>query len=243
MTRFAPEPMPLEGDDLSALVTLLVASVLFLLHAYPLSAEAFERRARASGSGAGAAHSEAILSKRWAGGALFGIGAVGTAWVLLGECPTWFLPGGLTRQAFWLIALVVPALPLVVRSARQADSQARYPEDRSPEWSSSAARRSLLAWTAYLLGYEIFFRGLLTLGLAVWLGIWPALALGTSLYALTHLRKGASEAFACVPMGLFFGVAAIQTGSIYAPWLAHVVFACATEILCARRNPDVRYPF
>jgi membrane protease YdiL (CAAX protease family) len=241
MTSFAPVPLAFEGDDVAIVVALLGAAILYLLHAYPLSAVAFESQLAGKGTNS-QNHSSAILRKRIAGALVFGIGAIGIAWGLDTGFPTWFSLDHPLQQALWTITIAAPALPFVVRSSAARASQALYPEDRSSEWSAAHARRSLASWALYLLGYELFFRGLLTLQLAEWIGMWPALATGTALYALTHLRKGASEAFACVPMGLVFGIAAVQTGAIYAPWLAHVAFACATEVLCARRNPDTNYP-
>jgi membrane protease YdiL (CAAX protease family) len=234
--------MPLSGDDFAVLAGLLIASVIYLVHAYPLSSEAIARRLARSGTEPARAHSQAALRKRIAGGGLLGLGAIALGWALLKAPPDWFSPDRPLRQLMWTLAITLPALPFVVRSAASANSQAQYPEDRATSWDGPAARRSLAAWAFYLLGYELFFRGFLTLQLALWIGVWPALAMGTAIYALTHLRKGASEAFACIPMGLAFGLAAIQTGAIYAPWLAHVMFACVTETLCARYNPDVRYP-
>ncbi len=244
-----PTATPLDGADTTLLWLGVVSALLIWLQAYPLSAQAWLTRAQsAANSVSGGAidveqarHTRAVLRERLAGGVALLIGALATAFAL--RLPTDWL--GLPRpaaSALWVVGALALLLPFVVRSATQPAMMERYPEIREPTWTRRLAAQSLAATTTYLLGYEAFFRGLITLGLVSLLGVWPGLSIATAIYVTQHLRKPAAEAFACLPMGFFFGLMTLQTGSVWAAWLVHVLVATTNEVLSARENPELNYP-
>ncbi|MFT6396331.1 MAG: membrane protease YdiL (CAAX protease family) [Bradymonadia bacterium] len=235
-------PVPVSFEFSAAALLMLAATVIFAVQSYALQADRFERRLLARGVSADKAQASGILTQRVLGAILFGLGGLGVWLALFWQWPAWASFGRAGSTVAWALGITAVALPFVLISGRKPAMHEQYPEIRTREWTPSLAKRSLAAWALYLLGYEVFFRGLITLGAVSLFGLWPGLSVATALYVLAHLRKGASETFACIPMGFVFGMAAVQTGSIIAPWLAHIVFACVSEIVTARTNPAVRYP-
>lgn len=236
-------PQDVAAECPPAALLFLAATVIFALQSYPLQAERFQVRLEARGVGEDEAQARGILMQRVIGAATLGLGGLGCWLAIFREWPTWFSLGTVPSTVAWAIGITMVALPFVAMSGRKPAMHFSYPEIRTKEWTPALAKKSLGAWVLYLLGYEMFFRGLITLGAVSLFGLWPGLSVATALYVLAHLRKDASETFACIPMGFVFGMAAVQTGSIVAPWLAHIVFACVSEIVTARTNPTVRYPW
>jgi len=145
---------------------------------------------------------------------------------------------GLTlKDAGWSMAVAGVAwlglLPILALQARSPAFQARYPELREP-FTPSVAALNAGAWVAYLIGYELFFRGILLLGLADTLGPWLALAIVTMGYVFVHLDKYAGEAVGTVFSGAAFGLAVLYSGSLLMPLLLHVLIAVSSDTLAAR---------
>lgn len=243
MSTFWPIATPFGPGDTVATILGLGAALVIWLQAYPLQRSAWEARWQAPARAAGwqSVHTRAVWWERLSGALLFAVAAVVLTYVTGGTL-SWLVPAGLATNLVWCASALV-LLPFVVNSTRKATTLARYPEIRAPHWSRPDATKSVLSFAAYLLGYECFFRGALTFGLTAAIGIWPGLALVTAIYVAQHLRKGADEAFSCIPMGLVFGLMALQTGSIWIPWIVHVLVATTNEVLCARRNTTLSYPF
>ena len=94
------------------------------------------------------------------------------------------------------------------------------------------SRVSILVVIAlYLFSYELGFRGYLLFPCAETLGVWPAVAVSTALYAALHMPKGAVEALGCVPAGIAFSVAALHTGTIWVPFIGHFLSAVVNDII------------
>ena len=237
-----PAPPPsLEGA--SSTVGLLVgATAVFMLYAYPLSRESWAARLRRTDAELdGPGSPRAVTLERVSSGIAFGFGAVALWLSTMGGMPTWLgLPRPATSAA-WVGLMLLVALPAVRSSSRKPSMWSRYPEFRVRTWTPALKRQSLYGNSAYLLGYEAFFRGLLTFGLASALGDWVGLATVSALYAVAHIRKDANEAMACLPMGFVFGFAALQSGSIWAPWFVHVVIGWVSEVVTGTTNPDTDY--
>jgi membrane protease YdiL (CAAX protease family) len=96
-----------------------------------------------------------------------------------------------------------------------------------------------LAWAAYLFGYELFFRGILVLALGAEIGALPALAVSLMGYVFVHLDRYIGETVGTVVTGTLFGVVALETGSLLAPFVAHLGVALAADHLAARPLPAV----
>lgn len=233
-----PNALPWADADLLAVGVGVAAAVLIWLHAYPVSAEAWRARLRPT---RWSVDTRATIAERLGGAAVFGFGGALAA-AALGLPLGWLgVPRPLTTLV-WTAATAAVLVPIVAMAARKPALAARYPEVRESEWTPTLASQSLGSTAAYLLGYEVFFRGLLVFGWTAAFGVWPGLAAATAVYVAQHLRKDANEAFSCLPMGFVFGVMALQTGSIWGPWAVHVLVAATNEVVCARRNPAMHYP-
>ena len=73
----------------------------------------------------------------------------------------------------------------------------------------------------YYAGYELFFRGLLTLGLAPRIGAFPAVSLSMLVSTAIHLGKPGGEVWGAVLVGFVFGWLALRTRSVFWPFILH----------------------
>ncbi len=137
-------------------------------------------------------------------------------------------------------AIVAVMAPLLLLQSRRPAFRAVYPEVRLDRWTRRDHLINALSWISYLLAYEYFFRGFLLLGLAEATDPWLALALVTMAYALAHIDRWPGELFGTLFTGLAFGLAALETGSVLLPWLAHAGIAVTSDWLAARPLPPAR---
>ncbi len=137
--------------------------------------------------------------------------------------------------------LVLAVVPVPFFWARTADMQRYYPQIRSAEWDGALIAQNGAAWSIYLLAYEFLFRGILVIGCATLVGPVVAVTVGTALAAATHMPKGAKETFATIPYGIVLGVAALETGSIWAGVASHVCLALSNDYWAVRYNPEMRF--
>jgi membrane protease YdiL (CAAX protease family) len=72
--------------------------------------------------------------------------------------------------------------------------------------------------------------------------IW-AIAINVALYALAHTPKGPRETLGSIPLGVVLCLATIDTGSIWAAFLIHVIMSQLNDYLAVRANPDMRFAF
>ncbi len=129
----------------------------------------------------------------------------------------------------WALLLSPVMVLMTWISTRKEDSLAQYPEIRRPDWDKALLFRSALGWTLYLLAYEWMFRGWLLLAAFRQIGLWPALAVNTAIYALAHVPKGPREAIGAIPLGLALCYISLETGSFFVAFFAHVVLALSNE--------------
>ena len=205
-----------------AVVVLLGGISLYL--AYHYGAAALVVRARGAAWGVHA-------------GRLLGFVALG---LVSGAYAAMVLPGGLAAHGLDLPALAPTAaflglvllvvLPVVALAARRPAQWAHYPQLRQDRWDVPAHLANAASWALYLLGYELYFRGVLTFVLVRELGAWPGLAVMTALYVAVHLPKPAGETVGTLPMGLVFGLTALASGSMWPVWLGHVLIAVTSDV-------------
>jgi membrane protease YdiL (CAAX protease family) len=88
-----------------------------------------------------------------------------------------------------------------------------------------------LSWTAYLVAYEFFLRGVLLFTLARYMGGWPAIAVVTAVYTAIHLPKERGETFGSFVMGLVLGTLTLLSGSIVPALIVHVFTALVTDYM------------
>lgn len=136
-------------------------------------------------------------------------------------------------------AALMPLFAVLAVASSGTQHQARYPEVRLQTWTYAQLAQSAGAWTLYLLGYELLFRGVLFLALAAQLGGMYAAIVSTALYVLAHLRKDAGETWSCFAMGALF-CALASTGGVGAAIALHVAIAVSAELLSVWRNPNIR---
>lgn len=216
------------GDDLFWI--LLAGPTLFVLHHTLLAPARWGEGARAVGA-----------SKLW-GAFLFGVvpavllGFLGRDPIALGLRPPALAPFVIVVGVVGLLVL-----PLVVLDARRRVDSSSVPQLRRSRMTPEFVVASVGVWALYLLGYEFLFRGFLLAPLAEAWGAWPALACSTALYVLAHLHKGSAEVLGSIPMGLVFGLMALYTGGIWAPWLLHLAMVVVHENVAARANPSLHW--
>ncbi len=135
-----------------------------------------------------------------------------------------------------------PALvlsPILWRASKSPATWRDSPRLRVTAWTSSLLGRNALSWMVYLAGYETLFRGALILGLAQAIGVWPAVAAGTTIYVFQHLTRGPGECLGSLPMGILFALMTLDTGSVLPAWALHVLIAVGTESAVVRHNPEL----
>lgn len=164
--------------------------------------------------------------------------------VLFGLLPAIVLaiawPGGLAacgltftetpRSLLYALAFLAVMVPLIYSQARKPPFRQHYPEVRRP-FTRAVASWNALAWIAYLIGYEFFFRGILVLALAPLIGPLPALTMSLMAYVFVHLDRYAGETLGTLFTGTLFGIITLETGSILMPVVAHVGVALLTDHL------------
>lgn len=220
----------------------LSATILYTAYHYGLSKEVLRQVLIKRGQDEVRAQAGGVLLSKVLGGLLLGLGGVITL-VALGE-PVG--ASGITgadpmRTLMAALAPMPVLLPIVALSARKPAMHAQYPEIRAPIWSPKLTLASAAAWVVYLLGYELFFRGVLLFGMSRHIGVWPALAIGTALYVFVHLPKPAPETIGTIVMGFGFGAMAIWSGSFLAPCLLHATIAITSETAAARSHPGIAW--
>lgn len=203
-----------ELERLEPTVLLLVATALYLGYHY-------------GGLALRDAHKQRIL----------GFALLGVIPAILTEL---YLPGGLAAHGLahrdagpsgaFLALVGCVVVPVVVLAARSPKQWEHYPQIRRERWTPRDHMANAATWGLYLLGYELFFRGVLTFALARELGAWPGLAVMTALYVAVHLPKPAGETVGTLPMGLIFGLTALASGGIWAPWIGHWVIAVTSDV-------------
>jgi membrane protease YdiL (CAAX protease family) len=209
---------------------LLLGPLLFVVHHALFSPDRWGGGARAVGS------------SKLAGAFLFGVvpaillGALGFDPVAVALTP----PGlGPFVIVVGIASMVI--LPLVAIAGRRSGEAGGLPQMHHGSMSAEFVVASAGVWALYLLGYEVLFRGFLLVPLVEEWGLWPALAANTGMYVLAHLHKDRSELLGCIPMGFVFGLMALYTGGIWAPWLLHVAIVLTHENATARANPSVSW--
>jgi membrane protease YdiL (CAAX protease family) len=134
---------------------------------------------------------------------------------------------------FGLKALAVMAPVMVVLSAlaaRTAEFQAQYPLYIGACASVPVFVVHAAAYLAYYVGFEIFFRGFVQLGLRERLGDWYAILVQTALSCLVHIGKPPGEIYGAIVGGLVFGIVAFRSRSLLYVIVAHWVLGVALDL-------------
>lgn len=152
---------------------------------------------------------------------------------------------GLRRGGFELrpyLWILLPLAAAVSWASTRPDFLATYPRhDPGPEmelWNLSRAE----VWTIFEFCYgadfiftELFFRGLLVLGMARWLGPGAVMPM-TVWYAFIHVSKPLGELIGSIFGGWALGVLALRTRSILGGVVLHLGLAYMMELAAILRK-------
>jgi membrane protease YdiL (CAAX protease family) len=187
-----------------------------------------------------------IISTRYLGG--LSLGVIPTAAYFIAFPETSFSAFGLTFINKTLIATLVFSfglsliiIPLVWSSAKKPENLINFPQIRAKHWDVKLVVSNLLAWAFYLLGYELFFRGVLLFPLVNSIGIWPAIAINIGLYSATHIPKGLSETIGAIPFAIVLCILTLYTGTIWIAFIVHLVLAWTNSLVALKYNPEMHY--
>lgn len=216
-------------------VWLILGTVLiFLVTLYACDPVVWARFFLEKGFAADTAQGAGVLASKFLGGGwMF---AASLVLVRMLELPLGFtglrVPDALNAFGVGL-GLAVVVVPIASLGARKPSVRALYPEIRMQPFPREWRLMSAFGWFVYLLGYELLFRGVLLNPLVHQFGPWVALTIMTGLYVLAHIHKPMPECIATIPMGYVFGLMALTTGGILAPFVLHWLVAVANENVAA----------
>tara|TARA_B110000977_G_scaffold115187_1_gene148917 strand:- start:127 stop:828 length:702 start_codon:yes stop_codon:yes gene_type:complete len=123
------------------------------------------------------------------------------------------------------IVLALILVPLGAINAKGNEHLNVYPEVRMKEWNAIEYFSNILSWGIYLLAYEFLFRGVLFLGMLLFIDLYPAIILNTLLYALAHLHKGKKETLGSIPLGIVLCFITFKTQTIWTAFAVHWIMA------------------
>ena len=142
-----------------------------------------------------------------------------------------------------IATLVLAALlmPLAYMTAKKPQHRENYPQIRETNWDRKLVIKNTFGWSAYLLGYEFLFRGILLFPLVDALGVWPAIAINTAMYSATHIPKGMDEAIGAAPLGIVLCLITLMTGTLWVAIVVHILMALANSFSSVYHNPNMKF--
>jgi len=142
---------------------------------------------------------------------------------------------------YWIVGLAVIIIPLNAWNAKKADNLLVYPQIRTTEWTKQTFIHEYTSWIAYLLAYELLFRGFLLFALYRVSGAWVASMVNVALYAIAHIPKGQKEAIGAIPLGLLLCYLTLRTGDIWIAVVVHITLAISNSFFSFLAQPNMRY--
>ncbi|MBU8912817.1 MAG: CPBP family intramembrane metalloprotease [Spirochaetales bacterium] len=231
--------LPWQTEAAVPVVVILSFVSLYLLYHFATSSESF-RRFFSSWSSERRGEVSRILAKRGLFALLIGVvPAILVITVLdrsLSSCG--WMPVFNLRSLLWIGSLSAGLSLVSLLSRNSPATQRSYPQIRARQWTRGDHALNVASWALYLYAYEFGYRGYLVLLGAEVLGVWPAVALSVALYAALHIPNGPIEAFGCIPLGIIFAIAALDTGTVWVPFLAHFASAVVNDLLTFHSNPQ-----
>jgi membrane protease YdiL (CAAX protease family) len=142
---------------------------------------------------------------------------------------------GLRSHAHWYALLCAPILGFIVIAGWREDFLAQYPFYRQAGRSGF----DLLAWEVLYLSQfvflEFFFRGFLLHGCRTAFGANAILVMALP-YLMIHFAKPWPEATGALLFGVFLGVLALRSGSIWGGVLVHITIAFSMDMMALLRT-------
>lgn len=146
----------------------------------------------------------------------------------------------LLTSLYLILLLSVILIPMIFFTSGKPENLKHYPQIRIKEWNIKLIIINSLIWIAYLLAYEFLFRGILLFSWVHVIGVWPAIAINTSIYACTHISKGFKEAISAIPFGIILCIITLITGNIWVAFFAHVLLALSNDYFALYHNPEMK---
>ena len=140
-----------------------------------------------------------------------------------------------------VLILAALAMPIVFLSAKKPYHQLNYPQIREKNWTRSLVLKNCLGWSAYLLGYEFLFRGVLLFPLVDAIGVWPAVAINTAMCSATHIPKGLDETICAVFLGVVLCLITLMTGTLWVAIFVHIIIALTNSFSSIYHNPEMKF--
>ena len=142
---------------------------------------------------------------------------------------------------YWILGLAAIIIPLNAWNAKKADNLLMYPQIRATEWTKNTFIQEYTSWIAYLLAYELLFRGFLLFALYRISGGWVATMVNVALYAIAHIPKGQKEAIGAIPLGLLLCYLTLHTGDIWIAVIVHITLALSNSFFSFLAQPNMKY--
>jgi membrane protease YdiL (CAAX protease family) len=146
-----------------------------------------------------------------------------------------------SESALWIGGSTILIVLISFFSAGSEDNLKANPQTREREWNYLTFIKEFGGWGIYLLGYEILFRGVLLFGSLQLLDTPAAIVLNIIIYSLSHFPKGFKESIGAIVMGTVVCIATIRTGTIWAAFFIHWIFAATHTYFSFRAHPQMTF--
>ena len=186
-----------------------------------------------------------VVFQKFAGVIFLGIIPAIIGLTILSKTPADFgvKTGNILISFYWIAGLTALIIPMNLIFARKPDNIKKYPQIRVKEWDMGLVLVNTLSWAAYLLAYEYLFRGFLLFACESTLGVWPAIAINTAIYAFVHIPKGIKETLGAIPFGILLCIITLNTGTIWVAFFAHIILSQSGEYIALYFNPEMQFKF
>jgi len=127
-----------------------------------------------------------------------------------------------------LIALIVTGLLLRTVAAKEAG----HIKTKKPVITGNSSINAVLHIifrSAFLAGYEWFFRGCILMSCVSLFGILPAIIINLVLYSLIHSINGKKEMLGSMPLGIILCVFTLWWHSVWPAVLLHLILSASYE--------------
>jgi membrane protease YdiL (CAAX protease family) len=140
-----------------------------------------------------------------------------------------------------ILVLAIILIPIVSINAKKTKNLKNYPQIRRKIWTRKTVFINAFGWFIFILAYEFLFRGILLFPLLDSIGVWPAIAINSSLYAATHIPKGVEETIGALLFGTLICVITIISGSIWVAFIAHLTIAWTNSFTALKYHPSIHF--
>ena len=229
--------------DLLSIVTIVGAALFFILYWGVSNSE----RIRAFFYGDNPSDSKKIryfLFTKYSGLVILGVFPVILLRIVfpdysLGDYGLSFIKETNLLTFYWVSILGIIIISMNWFAARREKTFSMYPQIRVKEWDWRLMLTYSTAWSAYLFGYELLFRGFLFFPLVNSIGIWPAISVNVAIYSISHIPKGMDETVGAILLGFVLCIATLQTETIWVAYFAHVLLALSNSLFALKFHPEM----